>query len=391
MSDLLQYAVEQVNVSEDAFCRFITVNDTGENGSHQSGFYIPKCASKLLFDTPGERGSNKDRYVKILWQNSFTTNSRFIYYGQGTRNEYRITRFGRGFEFFTDDNVGNLLILCKITEDDYSGIILSSDEDIDTFFAYFNLTSDKTNQIIDKKHNIKPELFLENEINDLILKYDSFPDTSTMSLIACTLYNECNGVKDVDIQRYPDIYLLKWLETETNIFYDLEEKLYKPVYTKPFSDCQSLVAFSNEILNRRKSRAGKSLEKHLSYIFNVCNIEYSAQAVTEGNKRPDFIFPGIEYYHNLQFPVKGLTFLGAKTTCKDRWRQVLNEADRIENKYLFTLQQGVSTNQLSEMKKEGLSLVVPSAYKNNFDSKYHNDILTLKEFISIVETKQNRF
>ena len=35
---------------------------------------------------------------------------------------------------------------------------------------------------------------------------------------------------------------------------------------------------------------------------------------------------------------------------KDRWRQVLNEADCIETKYLFTLQQGISKNQLREMK-----------------------------------------
>lgn len=54
------------------------------------------------------------------------------------------------------------------------------------------------------------------------------------------------------------------------------------------------------------------------------------------------------------FPANKLVFLGAKTTCKDRWRQVLNEADRIETKYLFTLQQGISKNQLREMKHEHL-------------------------------------
>ena len=48
------------------------------------------------------------------------------YYGQGTRNEYRITRFGRGFPFFQDDNVGDLLIIAKYTEEAVSYTHLGS-------------------------------------------------------------------------------------------------------------------------------------------------------------------------------------------------------------------------------------------------------------------------
>lgn len=35
------------------------------------------------------------------------------------------------------------------------------------------------------------------------------------------------------------------------------------------------------------------------------------------------------------------------------------------------------------MNSESLSLVVPAAYKNSFDKRYHEDILTLKDFISM--------
>jgi len=48
------------------------------------------------------------------------------------------------------------------------------------------------------------------------------------------------------------------------------------------------------------------------------------------------------------------------TTCKDRWRQVINEADRIPEKHLFTLQPTISKNQLREMTDEKVHLVVPS-------------------------------
>ena len=46
-----------------------------------------------------------------------------------------------------------------------------------------------------------------------------------------------------------------------------------------------------KILNRRKSRAGKSLEHHLSTIFHASDLKFEEQVVTEGNKKPDFIFP----------------------------------------------------------------------------------------------------
>ena len=41
MSDILYKAINEVQIAQYAFCRFITANDTGKNGSHQAGFYIP--------------------------------------------------------------------------------------------------------------------------------------------------------------------------------------------------------------------------------------------------------------------------------------------------------------------------------------------------------------
>ena len=58
-----------------------------------------------MFDAPGIKGTNKDRFIKIRWQNDFETVSRFIYYGSGTRNEYRITLLGKIFPYFQVDKV----------------------------------------------------------------------------------------------------------------------------------------------------------------------------------------------------------------------------------------------------------------------------------------------
>lgn len=80
--------------------------------------------------------------------------------------------------------------------------------------------------------------------------------------------------------------------------------------------------------------------------------------------------------------------LGAKTTCKDRWRQVLNEANRIREKHLFTLQRGVSSNQLREMHDEHLTLVVPEANKALFVPELRHTIMSLSEFIAMVKERQ---
>lgn len=141
------------------------------------------------------------------------------------------------------------------------------------------------------------------------------------------------------------------------------------------------------MLNRRKSRAGKSLEHHLTTLFNGNNLEFTAQAITEGNKRPDFIFPSEKAYHDMTFSTDKLISLAAKTTCKDRWRQVLNEADRLRSKqkFLCTLQQGISSPQLKEMKAENVVLVVPSEYITKYPQQYQSEIWSVKKFIDYVQ------
>lgn len=389
MSEILNSAICKVQNAKHAFCRFITANDTGKNGSHQAGFYIPKCAAPLLFDVPGEKGENKDKLVKVKWQDDFVTESRFIYYGQGTRNEYRITRFGKSFSFFEEDNVGDLLIIAQQSEDYYHGFILQTDQDIDDFFAYFNLSSEMTNQLIDVKQANTPEKQLETGIQELVTLYTNFPETKQMAKFTRYIYNKVHKITDTEVCKNPDLQLLKWIDTEYSLFRAFEEKVYAPIYSVSFPNCQELVKFSNVILNRRKSRAGKSLEHHLATIFTAAQLEFEEQAVTEDNKKPDFLFPNGEAYHNLLFPSENLVFLGAKTTCKDRWRQVLNEANRIETKYLFTLQQGISKNQLREMKHEHLKLVVPASYRTSFDKEFQPEIETLASFVEMVKMKQN--
>ena len=108
----------------------------------------------------------------------------------------------------------------------------------------------------------------------------------------------------------------------------------------------AFIAFSLSVQNRRKARMGHSLENHLEAVFRALRVRYVRGAVTENNQRPDFLFPSVEAYRRA--PATGapcLAMLGAKSTCKDRWRQVLAEASKIPDKHLLTLEPGISEQQ----------------------------------------------
>lgn len=388
MNAITELAIFSVQKSVASFCKFISANDAGITGAHQDGFYMPKKTIPLMFDRAGIKGENLEKLVRIKWQNDFFTDSRFEYYGKGTRNEYRLTRFGKGFPFFEDDNVGDLMVLSKIEDDLYEGFVLSFDEDIEDFFAAFNLSSEQTNKLIDKSSVCPPEEKLKSYFLDFAERHNDFPSTEMMSTYARDSYLNAFNVSENTIEKKPDEQLLRWIDAEYELFKFLEIKQYGERIKSPFASVEELVTFSNTILNRRKSRAGKSLEHHLAKIFTVSNLKFEAQVITEENKRPDFIFPGSNEYHDFTFPGDKLTCLGAKTTCKDRWRQVINEADRVSIKHLFTLQQGISKNQLTEMYSNNVCLVVPKPYLKSFDKSFQDKILSLDRFTYLVKEKQ---
>ena len=76
--------------------------------------------------------------------------------------------------------------------------------------------------------------------------------------------------------------------------------------------------------------------------------------------------------------------LAVKTTCRDRWRQILNEADRIPAKHLLTLQEGISESQFNEMRGAGVQLVIPAALIDKFPKSVQPHLQTLESFIGDV-------
>src|SRR3546814_9248793 len=65
----------------------------------------------------------------------------------------------------------------------------------------------------------------------------------------------------------------------------------------------------------------------MEVVFKTQNIRYKRTATTENKSKPDFLLPGQEEYYDPAFNPLLLTMLAVKSTCKDRWRQVLARSE----------------------------------------------------------------
>ena len=195
----------------------------------------------------------------------------------------------------------------------------------------------------------------------------------------------------VDPHHDPDGALMEWLRMEEVMFRTFErhvaEESLRQIYEGPI-DVDRFVEVSLSIHNRRKSRAGKSFENHLIALFEAQPLSFSFNEVTENRTRPDFLFPGIEHYRDLNLDPSLLTVLGAKTTCKDRWRQVLNEAKRVDQIHLITLEAPISENQTSEMIDQNLQLVVPKPLHSVFTPTQRDWLMSVGSFIGMATGRE---
>lgn len=82
--------------------------------------------------------------------------------------------------------------------------------------------------------------------------------------------------------------------------------------------------------------------------------------------------------------------LGSKTSLIDRWRQVINEADRIELKHLLTLQAPISEDQTDEMQQENVQLVIPRQYHaDGFSERQQSWLMGVDDFLEVVRQREH--
>ncbi|MDR6733476.1 type II restriction endonuclease [Sphingobacterium sp. 2149] len=304
--------------------------------------------------------------------------------------------------YFSDNDVvpnaavGDLVILCKTIQNELTIIVAAHGSTSEKQLLYLFGLEEVENRFLVKDYrgdysdigyagkyileSIGIEVEIPNEIDYLAVMQEqfglTFPSTAVFSTFARST------VEDVSVLDDPDQALMAWWEREGELLRIFERAIVGEKIREGFGDdVDAFLQFALTVINRRKSRAGHSFENHLQTIFDSFGIKYSKGAKTERNNRPDFIFPSIVNYHDSSFSFTDLYMLGVKTTAKDRWRQVLSEADRIPRKHLITLEPAISKNQTDEMIAQNLQLIIPSTLHKTYSEKQLVDIINLKSFI----------
>lgn len=368
--------------------------------SHQAGPYIPRNFLFQIFPSISRTDKKNPEVLFDLFVDSHGEhrNARVVWYNNkfhgGTRNEARITRLGgKKSALLSPDNIGALSIFAFVRGQTGEAV---------ECHAWLCVTAEEEDEVQNRYVSVEPgqclvwpplqgiweivstfrgraDCYLTSEEIPPEWKA-SFPPGNELAKKSI----EMRPNTDID----PDERLLKRRLCEFQIFESLEEFHEKPAIEAGFGEVALFLERSQRILQRRKSRAGRSLELHVRQIFSeeglVEHEDFEYGVESEPRRKPDFLFPSRQCYRDPDFPEDCLRILAVKTTCRDRWRQVLNEAERIRIKHLLTLQEGVSEHQFREMKESGIKLVVPERIIGKYPKGVQPELMTLRQFISEV-------
>ncbi len=192
----------------------------------------------------------------------------------------------------------------------------------------------------------------------------------------------------------PDRTLYDWFTTTNDLFFRYERHVLQPVLdaelaTGEHIDVDKFFELATRFKNSRFSRAGKSFEQHISALLEAHGLMYGSPPRMADGSKPDFLFPTIECYYDGSFPDELLTFLAAKTTTKERWRQVVTEATRSDTRYLITMDKELNADVLDAMGTNGVLPVVPAPVQEQYyPDAIRSRVLTVRQFLEVVDDRQ---
>lgn len=378
-------AIESALTHGRAILKFISANDVNKTGAHQQGFYLPKSAWRLFSPHPPEKGHLEKSWPKVTWQDGRKTESCVTWYGKGTRSEYRLTRFQQDFPFLNRDSVGSLLVIIPVTLDHFNAFVLDLDEDIEDIQAALNTPVVARFAVFDRERAGEPESensCIDRLFDEFVSTLDKYPPTKIVSAATRSIIATC-------IRRFAekssDDRLFRWIKQEYRLFQLMERKLTKGDVIRAFSDIDDFLKTASSIMQTRKARAGLSLENHVRELLSQAQIPFEMGINVDGTE-PDVLIPSKKSYDDPTYPSDRLFMLALKTTCKDRWRQVLKEAPRIPVKHLLTLQEGISVSQLKEMRDAKVVLVVPKPIQKDYPKDRPMELVEVDQFFHKVQS-----
>lgn len=149
---------------------------------------------------------------------------------------------------------------------------------------------------------------------------------------------------------------------------------------------QDIDALMLSASQQRRSRAGYSFEHHIEAMLVAGGVPFEKQAVMEAKKRPDFVLPSLKYLRQSTEGHEPGLILSAKTTLRERWKQVQREMGS-SDLFLATVDETIAGNAIEDMAAMNITLVVPERLKAKDSTaakaaeyRGHKNVLSFHEF-----------
>jgi hypothetical protein len=393
---------------------------------HQAGVYVPPVLRDSEFFPDLERKERPDPTSAEIREVFFSTDwPQFGVYGRKTRLVHYTSKgpethmTGLPKEAFALLSPASFLVMAKIKQALQSSYICLT---IESGSEDAQLLADKLDLGPEFSVGLRRPADFKNREQELILDFieqamaawlagtisefakttAALPPTAEMAALAQKSFLKQNNVSNLDpfvLERPGDALREISRGIEWDLFREFQKReraitLVRIIMgdeAKPFDArlvLRSLVEHTSEVdalmlsaSQQRKSRAGYSFEHHIERMLIDGRIPHEKQAVIEGKKRPDFILPSLVDLRKKRVGRAPGLILSAKTTLRERWKQVEREMGANEL-FLATVDENIAGNSIDEMETMGIVLVVPESLKNAKETEYahKSNVITFKDF-----------
>lgn len=396
-------------------------NDTSwasDSGKHQAGFYIPRPIREAGF-FPELRAENPDKphiftaEVTVLWpQTGETTVSSMRHYSN-KGPETHFTRLPK--VLFKNLTPASLLLVGRLSRPiaDCGWWIVTLDSaggEAELLETVLDLPIDFHHQLFPASSLTQTTQAAQDELEELIDRfrfairngtlgelteeYGTIPDPGIIAEQARQQWLQANGLTVFDpweIKAPGDAIMEISRELEYQLYrrHELRRRAGELLAILTGTDDIAGAVLRNypkidalflSASQQRKTRAGRSFEHHIAAALKGGRIRFVEQAVT-GGRRPDFVMPDLNQLHDSRRAREDALVLAAKTTLRERWKQVSSERLNCEV-FLATVDDRVAATSILEMAGADIKLVVPESLKKSDETHYRNqaNVLSFRDF-----------
>lgn len=421
-----------VQNADSVFLKKLSLNDwqwTEDPKKHQNGPYIFKADRDSGFFPPlGPAKTKPDAqpilevFFDISWRGldrQLVRKARLVNW-RSKKEETHLT--GVAHEAFTGLNPASLLLIAKTGDGAdvrYSAATIDSCSSDYTYLeGLFSLPPQFSSGIFEPKRVVRTQQeelfdfvgaalaeFQAGRIDAFVRSHLNIPKPSELASLAQKKYQEIH--KNADFNPF---YMTAPGDTIRDISRGLEYEIFKQFEIRRRSmelvqlilgNDPEAVSIPQVLMNivaefpridgillsaaqTRKSRAGASFELHIERLLKDGNIPHKVQVVVEAKKRPDFVLPSYAAYVDPSRDRNGALVLSAKTTLRERWKQVQGEIRNCDL-FLATVDENIAENSIRDMAQQGIVLVVPESLKKSDTTVYESqsNVISFKEFFEL--------